>query len=52
MMIKTAYELLNNPARRQMYDVYGQLDFQYDDQIQSAYEIKYKNETEREFHWN
>lgn len=27
MKIKMAYELLNNPERRKMYDIYGQLDF-------------------------
>jgi len=27
MQIKTAFETLNNPERRKLYDVYGQTDF-------------------------
>ena len=51
MAIKTAFETLNDPERRKLYDVYGQTDFQYDDQMQNAFEVKYKNTTEREKHW-
>lgn len=51
MKIKTAYELLNDPERRKLYDVYGQTDFQYDDQMRNAFEVKYKNETVREKMW-
>jgi hypothetical protein len=52
MNIKSAFELLSSPERRQFYDIYGQTDFQYDDQIKMAYDMKFKNATEREFHWN
>ena len=52
MKLKSAFELLNDPNRRKLYDVYGQTDFQYDDQMRNAYEAKYKNETERKVHWD
>ena len=51
MAIKMAFETLNDPERRKLYDVYGQTDFQYDDQMKNAFEVKYKNATIREKHW-
>lgn len=51
MMIKTAFETLNDPEKRKMYDVYGQVDFQQDDTMKNAFEVKFKNVTERQKHW-
>jgi len=51
MQIKTAFETLNNPERRKLYDVYGQTDFQQDDTMKNMIEVKFKNETEREQQW-
>ena len=51
MAIRKAYETLEDPERRKYYDVYGQTDFQHDDTIRNAFEVKYKNATERAKHW-
>ena len=52
MKIKTAYETLNDPEKRLSYDIYGQVEFQQDDNMKNAFEVKYKNATERETQWN
>ena len=51
MDIRKAYETLHDPERRKYYDVYGQTDFQHDDTMRNAFEVKYKNATERAKHW-
>ena len=51
MQIKTAFETLNNPERRKLYDVYGQTDFNHDDTMKNMMEVRFKNETEREIQW-
>jgi len=48
MQIKTAYDILSDPERRKLYDIYGQTDFQQDDTMKNMMEVKFKNETERE----
>jgi curved DNA-binding protein CbpA len=52
MQIKTAFETLNNPERRKLYDIYGQTDFKHDDTMKNMMEVRFKNETEREIQWN
>jgi curved DNA-binding protein CbpA len=48
MGLKTAYEILGDPERRILYDVYGQTDFSQDDRMKSMIEQRFKNSTERE----
>jgi DnaJ-class molecular chaperone len=33
MKVKTAYEILNDPEKRVLYDVYGTIDFSQDDKM-------------------
>ena len=51
MQLKTAFEILNDPERRKLYDVYGQTDFQQDNTMKNMIEVKFKNVTERETQW-
>jgi DnaJ-class molecular chaperone len=48
MGLKTAYEILGDPERRILYDVYGQTDFSQDDRMKSMIEQRFKNATEQE----
>jgi DnaJ-class molecular chaperone len=38
MGLKTAYEILGDPDRRILYDIYGQTDFTQDDRMKSMIE--------------
>ena len=47
MKVKTAYEILNDPEKRVLYDVYGTVDFSGDDKMWSMIQQRFKNQTEQ-----
>ena len=52
MKLKTTFEILNNDDKRVAYDLYGTIDFSYEEQMKQALEIRFKhdkNEQEKQF---
>lgn len=47
MQLKQAFEILNDPEKRVMYDIYGQTDFSMYDRMQGMMEQKFKNKKEQ-----
>jgi curved DNA-binding protein CbpA len=47
MKVKTAYEILNDPEKRVLYDVYGTIDFSNDDKMWQMIQQRFKNQTEQ-----
>lgn len=47
MKVKTAYEILNDPEKRVLYDVYGVTDFSNDDKMWQMIQQRFKNTTEQ-----
>ena len=49
MKLKTKFEKLNNDDKRVAYDLYGTIDFSYEEQMKQALEIRFKHDkTEQE----
>jgi DnaJ-class molecular chaperone len=48
MKLKFAYEILNDPEKRVMYDVYGQTDYTQEERMKQMIDMTFKTKKERE----